>query len=706
MFTLENYIMFKKSKTARVFAGVVGFMMVFAAFGAVSAPVSAQTTDLAALQALVASLQAQIAALSGGSSSSMVTGSNPIAPLTMGSSGGGVTQLQNFLISKGFGISAGATGYFGSQTTAALAAFQSANGISPAVGYYGSITEAKVAMMMGGTTGGGSTSGSFPAGCISTTGFSFTTGASCSGSTGSTGSTASGKEGQLVDIDNDNSDVESTLYEDEEDVKVFGVEFEAEDSEMTIDRVDVDFTLTDAADNAASSNLDDYITEVSLYHGDEKLATMDVDEADENDAGDGDFTTAAIEEDVYSFRFSGLDIIVDEGDKVKLHIAVSAIGNLDSDDADEEWAVLIPDDGIRATDGAGISETYVGSSDLDEENFSIEAADAGDLTLKTKSSDNEDRIVGVEKDVDTKGVEILRFTLESDSSDNWVDEIGLGFATTTATSTSFTQVFKKLTLFADGDEIASDTITNAATGTVLFDNLDLTIDEDKEIEFTVEADFNDVEDNGWDSYSFYAFVDASTIDAEDAEGDDVDLSTDADGGEIELRTSGIVVEFTGADETVKTGTVVGSPDSVLFKIKFSVTAIGDEDVYLDGDTVPAIKTPLAATNGLAWATTSDSSTGTTTGTYGYGDAILTADNGYESDDINISGNKQFLIESGGTRNFTFTVSVNAGGDNVAAGVYLTGFDWDTTSQDVMNQLYTFDLGDFTTDTITGLSITG
>ena len=64
--------------------------------------------------------------------------------LTLGSTGADVTALQNWLISKGHTIAAGATGYFGAQTRAALAAYQAANGITPAAGYFGPITRAKV----------------------------------------------------------------------------------------------------------------------------------------------------------------------------------------------------------------------------------------------------------------------------------------------------------------------------------------------------------------------------------------------------------------------------------------------------------------------------------------------------------------------------------------------------------------------------------
>ena len=67
--------------------------------------------------------------------------------LHLGMSGTDVTELQKFLIASGFDIPAitkgsQAYGYFGSQTLAAVIAFQKANGITPAAGYVGSLTRA------------------------------------------------------------------------------------------------------------------------------------------------------------------------------------------------------------------------------------------------------------------------------------------------------------------------------------------------------------------------------------------------------------------------------------------------------------------------------------------------------------------------------------------------------------------------------------
>jgi hypothetical protein len=59
-------------------------------------------------------------------------------------SGEDVRALQNILISKGYAIPAGATGYFGTQTQSALIKYQRDNNIIPAIGYFGKITRGQM----------------------------------------------------------------------------------------------------------------------------------------------------------------------------------------------------------------------------------------------------------------------------------------------------------------------------------------------------------------------------------------------------------------------------------------------------------------------------------------------------------------------------------------------------------------------------------
>ncbi|MEK7075020.1 MAG: peptidoglycan-binding protein [Patescibacteria group bacterium] len=103
-----------------------------------------------ALQAQIVALQAQLAALSGSSSSStMTTGACSFTrSLTVGIKGDDVTCLQTYLESTGHFTYSGAKGYFGGITKASVAAWQAANGVSPAVGYFGSLSRAKYTMLM------------------------------------------------------------------------------------------------------------------------------------------------------------------------------------------------------------------------------------------------------------------------------------------------------------------------------------------------------------------------------------------------------------------------------------------------------------------------------------------------------------------------------------------------------------------------------
>lgn len=83
------------------------------------------------------------------------TASSPAAflrDLTLGSQGDDVIALQALIIAKDAGpaarslASAGATGYFGALTQAALAEYQAALGIVPAAGYFGPLTRARVSL--------------------------------------------------------------------------------------------------------------------------------------------------------------------------------------------------------------------------------------------------------------------------------------------------------------------------------------------------------------------------------------------------------------------------------------------------------------------------------------------------------------------------------------------------------------------------------
>lgn len=79
----------------------------------------------------------------GSSTDSCVTLSSS---LSMGMRSSDVASLQNSLISAGFSIPAGATGYFGEQTFAAVKAYQTSKGI-PSTGFVGPLTRGALSQM-------------------------------------------------------------------------------------------------------------------------------------------------------------------------------------------------------------------------------------------------------------------------------------------------------------------------------------------------------------------------------------------------------------------------------------------------------------------------------------------------------------------------------------------------------------------------------
>lgn len=651
---------------AKIAAVVAGLGLVAMSFAYAAPAVKADTTS--DLQAQISALMAQIAALQAqaGGSTSASASMTFSKDLTLGSSGADVTALQNWLISKGHTIAAGATGYFGAQTKAALAAYQASAGITPASGYFGPITRAKV-NAAGGSTG--------------------TTG-------GTTGGTLSGGEGSIDNIDN-LGDTDTSIDEGDTGVKVLGAEFDAKDSDIMVSRVDVDIK---SHSGNGSSRLTNYVEKVSLMLDGKKLASIDADSVTRDDNG------------VYSFRFSGLNGVVKEDDTANLYVTLDAVSNLDTTDDADTWVVNIPQDGIRAVDGAGLSETYVSSSESTtlSETVDFNTSSGGTLAISEGTNNPDAGLVVVSATNETKDVTLLEFKLKAKNSDLVIHDFPVGISTSGATASNL--IVKRVRLM-DGSTVLK-TKTLSTTGTyeqITFDNVDYDLNEDVTKTFKVVADIADTDsgepDNG-DSVTASTTGALSGWDVEDAQGDTLAESTDITGslgGDAQsfYGSNGIAVTYKSSSASSVAGSIGGAPDVASFNIKFSVKNLGDDTIYFDG-TVTAAAAAAAGT--LTWATTSDSTTGTSTsGFTAYGTGIVSADVSNSNDVLN-SGDKRFEITAGSTRDFTFAVSIPAGGDNVNAGVKLTGFSWDTVSQNATANLYNFDLGEFKTNTLTGLYI--
>jgi len=616
----------------------------------------AKAATIEELQATIAELTATIAAMTGGSSTAAectFTGS-----LTVGSQGAQVTCLQQYLVAGNHlvmptGVS---YGYFGPLTKAAVAAWQAANGVAPAVGYFGPLSQAKYAMVAGSTSGG-------------------TTGGSTSGSSDLEGGAGS------ISVSNSSEYSSEEVGEDEEDVEVLQAMVEADDSDVEITSVKVEFVQSSAAD---SEDLTDYAKSVSIWFDGEMVGEADAD----------DFSESS---DVYT-KSIALDkgVIIREDDEEAIVVAVTALSNLDSGDIDSDaWTVDILN--IRFVDGDGVTTTTDTDGDTLEQSFDFASfASAADVELKISLGDeeiNDAHVINVSASNTTDNVEILSFMMESEGdSDILIKDVPVTF---TSFGADVDDVTGSVYLFADGKKIGTESVPTSATTTsvIVFDDLDYTIDAGDEVEFIVKAKVKSTAGTLADGDTISAAfgeteTSLATFDAEDESGeelDDADVTGTATGDAHAVYDIGFNISLVSATETkTVTSDTSGTGDQAQFVIKYEITPF-DGDIYID-NTCTEDNNGSEVSTTTSYSVTNDGSNTT--------NCVMTASGSV----TNADSANTFLIKEGSPRTITLTVNVTATADAFAA-VSLEAIGWDDATGGDDN-VFDFSLpGDFETDPI-------
>lgn len=538
--------MIAKSNVAAKFASVVAGLGLVAM--AIAPAAQADTTS--DLQAQIASLLAQISSLQAQLGTSTTTGTSMMftTDLTLGSSGASVTALQNWLISKGFSISAGATGFFGAQTKAALAAYQAANGISPAAGYFGPVTRAKVNASGGTTTGGTTTGGTTSTGPLS------------------------GGEGSIDNFKTIGA-TNTTLGQGDSD-QVLGFEFKADGSDLQVNRVDFDIVNSN---NVGSVRPWGVFQTATLMNGSATVGTVDLTNAN-NFSEDG---TGANGNQQYRIRFDNLKDVVKNGNTVDYTLTLSTQNSISVSNTGANYTVTLPNQGVRAVDAMGIQQ-YSSSSIVATVNTSNSTA--GSVVLSTGSDNPQTTTVQGDSNNSTTGITLNTFTLQAKDAAATLYSLPVLVATTTSNASN---QIRSLKLYQGSTLLDTESIAagGASVGTTTFQNLNLTIPAGTTDSFKVVADINKIDNTGNfnEGASVTVTVPGNGIDIENGS-NRVTVQGTATGNPITFRSLGLaadsaptttaVVANNGGNVTSQTGT---------FTFTFNVTAFG-QDAFIASTT--------------------------------------------------------------------------------------------------------------------------
>lgn len=451
--------------------------------------------------------------------------------LTIGSTGADVTALQNWLIAKGFTIPAGATGYFGGQTQAALARYQASVGIAPAAGYFGPITRAQIA------TNGGVTTPTTPT------------------TPGNQDDELEGDEARITDFDLRREAASGN--EGEEEVDVASVEFDVDGGDIRVERIELTVEGENTSLNMQPWRYFDRI--VILADGDE-IADMDVDSrSDWSRSGDS-----------YDLTFTGVDYIVREGETADLMIVADISDNIDNSNLSQTFAFSIEDRGIRAVDAEGIQQ-YIGE-DSDTVSFGFGAEENGDLRISVNSDTPRASILVADEDNESDEYEVFVFDLENrDDVDSLLTDLTIGVSGMNGGVTA-SSIIREATLEIDGDDFRGD----VGSASIEFEDMDLELSGDDEVTGTLLITLTR---NATSTPVVFTLANAD-VEAEGVRsGNTASVSGSASSETHTIARTGVMIEPVSTSQTVVTPGSDASATYGTYSIRFEVTALED-DAYI------------------------------------------------------------------------------------------------------------------------------
>ena len=397
------------------------------------------------------------------------------ANLTVGSTGPDVVALQNTLIAAGYSIpaitsGAAAPGYFGSQTQAAVKAYQAARNI-PNTGFVGPLTR-------GALNSNAGVVAATPAGFTCPVGYICT---QVSGTTPATPAapgviTTRGVEG-LITTKLASNPISDANIRETMNVPVYGIEVKAQSSDMIVDRVILQVQLSVGTEGTSESNPGSFVRKLSAYDGSTLLKSWDVNTASFNKDSS----------DRYYIIASGLNFLVPK-DATKVLTFKVDVSGVSSDQSSRILSVqgyAGNTQNVRAVDGAGLNSYTDMSGDANERDQTFSTSGTSSLTVSanaslTPKSQNH-------KVDSTDGVKALTtqvFDIKSTTGASYIKTVCVAVnATSTAGLPSTLYLYNGSTL------IGSQSAATVDGGQSCFTDTNVSIGKDETKQLTVKADF-------------------------------------------------------------------------------------------------------------------------------------------------------------------------------------------------------------------------
>lgn len=572
--------------------------------------------QISQLLTLIAQLQAQ---QGGGSSTATCPAGGWSQSLGQGSSGPQVYALQRFLNSDpetrlavtGAGSPGMETQYYGPITAAAVSKFQvkyrsqvlTPLGLVNPTGYFGDSSRTQANLMCANVTIPGDDDDDDD-------------------------TELRGGEASLRNFEVDG---ETTSLAEGDTEEVMSVEFDVEDGDVRINRIDVAFDHISGGDDDPW----DVFDSIEIRVDGDTIAEMDLDDEDdwsEDDPENGD----------YSIRLTKLDDwVVREGDTAEFTVVLKVSGSVDDADTGVEWEIFIPDDGIRATDSLNINH-YTGDTD-DTVSFDIDEEGSEDeLIVRSTDEDPDATVLQLDDNNRSGWLTVFAFELDTDDSKNDIEIDTIPVTVEFSTSTYATFVHDAR-LSIDGETFDDYSVSNAnnATTTLTFDiDKELVIDAGDSVVVELQMEFKALTNANLEGTVVEAWVDGDDIEAEGADDlDDSQTSGSARSEEHILRVSGLTLSEVDTSTDIRE--TDGSADSGTYRIVFEVTAFAD-DVYIARSAASGTSLGTAGVNYIV-----EDSNGDQVGD-GASSAAL-------SSNASVVGN-YYRVAEGQTRTFTLNVS--------------------------------------------------